>query len=152
MSQLYCKFCDQTKDEEEFSRKAASKTGRQSRCKECHNKYVREAWYPNNRKRQQQSSKKWKEQNREHVKEVRLANFVRNAPYLESIEQAKELYGRKVCEICGRIPDGDGINNRLVIDHCHETNEVRGVLCSNCNVGIGFLLDDPEIVRKVLNT
>lgn len=25
------------------------------------------------------------------------------------------------------------------IDHCHDSGKIRGLLCSNCNVGIGYL-------------
>jgi len=35
----------------------------------------------------------------------------------------------------------------LVVDHCHVTGEVRGLLCQFCNVALGNLQDDPEIVR-----
>lgn len=34
------------------------------------------------------------------------------------------------------------------IDHNHETGEVRGLLCSRCNKGIGSLRDDPEVLQK----
>jgi hypothetical protein len=27
------------------------------------------------------------------------------------------------------------------VDHCHTTGKIRGVLCGNCNVGIGHLKD-----------
>lgn len=46
------------------------------------------------------------------------------------------------CAIC-RKPPG---RLRLAVDHDHSTNSVRGLLCSNCNRGIGHLQDDPEIV------
>lgn len=29
------------------------------------------------------------------------------------------------------------------MDHNHETNQVRGILCSNCNVGLGYFKDEP---------
>lgn len=44
------------------------------------------------------------------------------------------------CAICGTDEPGAG-NRRLAIDHDHETGEVRGLLCSNCNMGMGQLGD-----------
>ena len=32
------------------------------------------------------------------------------------------------------------------VDHCHETGEIRGVLCHNCNRGIGYLKHDTQII------
>lgn len=43
-----------------------------------------------------------------------------------------------VCAICYK---GNG-RKRLVIDHDHETGQVRGLLCSLCNTGIGMMKDD----------
>lgn len=35
-----------------------------------------------------------------------------------------------------------------VVDHCHETGRVRGLLCSNCNTGIGLLRDSAENMQR----
>lgn len=37
------------------------------------------------------------------------------------------------------------------VDHCHQTGAVRGLLCQNCNTGIGMLKDSPERLRKALD-
>jgi hypothetical protein len=52
----------------------------------------------------------------------------------------KEQEGR--CAVCGRVTKKD-----LSIDHNHETNEVRGLLCQNCNTGIGLFKEDPRLLR-----
>lgn len=44
------------------------------------------------------------------------------------------------CAICGEEIAGRDLN----VDHCHQTETVRGILCSLCNRGIGHFKDDPE--------
>lgn len=53
-----------------------------------------------------------------------------------------------VCAICGEINPG---NKRLAVDHDHETNEVRGLLCDCCNRAIGLLRDDEHIAQRATN-
>lgn len=59
----------------------------------------------------------------------------------------KRLYDEQggKCRICGYLaPFRD--KGRLVLDHCHTTHRARGLLCSSCNVGIGALRDNAQIV------
>jgi hypothetical protein len=52
-----------------------------------------------------------------------------------------------VCKICKGPPVG---RPTLAVDHCHDTGRVRGLLCSNCNTGIGCLQEKPEIFAAAI--
>ena len=55
-----------------------------------------------------------------------------------------------VCGKCKRPPP----NHRkkfLAVDHCHKTGQVRGLLCDNCNRGIGLLGDTVESLMEAVN-
>ena len=49
------------------------------------------------------------------------------------------------CDCCGRT------DQKLCWDHCHDTEEHRGWLCSNCNQALGKLGDDIEGVLKAVD-
>jgi hypothetical protein len=46
-----------------------------------------------------------------------------------------------VCKVCKTKPKG-----RLVVDHDHATGSVRGLLCSQCNTGLGMFRDSPDLL------
>jgi len=56
------------------------------------------------------------------------------------------------CDICGSKGEKQGMGfsftDVLVIDHCHDSGHVRGLLCQHCNRSIGLLKDNAEILRK----
>lgn len=57
-----------------------------------------------------------------------------------------------VCKICS-LPETKGRgakNKRLAVDHDHKTGKVRGLLCGNCNTGIGLLKDDWKILTLAI--
>ncbi len=63
--------------------------------------------------------------------------------YVHYLELLKQQEGK--CAICKRVPDQT--EHSLGIDHCHETGVVRGLLCSNCNVGLGNFKDNGEYLE-----
>lgn len=50
------------------------------------------------------------------------------------------------CNICATHQDDQ--TSSMAVDHCHETMNVRGLLCIKCNVAIGLLKDDPLVVLE----
>jgi len=57
-------------------------------------------------------------------------------------EYQRLLHWQKgVCAICGDV-DYRG----LCIDHDHKTDKVRGLLCTRCNLMLGYSRDDPTIL------
>jgi len=53
------------------------------------------------------------------------------------------------CFICG--VHKSQLKKELFIDHNHETGQIRGLLCSNCNFMLGNAKDNIEILQKGIN-
>lgn len=49
-----------------------------------------------------------------------------------------------VCAICGI--DSITLGKELSIDHNHETQKIRGLLCNSCNTGLGFFKDSTTLL------
>ncbi len=100
-----------------------------------HKKYHKD-WYQRNKKSSDAQSKKWAHDNPEKQRIM-----MRKCRYGLSEKQQSMLAEK--CEICGS-------NVKLVIDHDHETNTMRGVLCNGCNTGLGFFKDDVDSLRQAV--
>lgn len=66
-----------------------------------------------------------------------------------STVQYEELLSKTAgrCEICDAPPLPHRFHH---IDHDHTTGAVRGVLCTDCNRGLGGFRDDPELLARAL--
>ena len=54
------------------------------------------------------------------------------------------------CAICNSTSTGRKGTKYFAVDHCHTTKKVRGLLCTRCNAGIGYMKDDVEILEKAI--
>ncbi len=85
-------------------------------------------------------STKWQKANPTKVRDSRMrARYGIEFADFERMIAAQE--GR--CLVCDEAA-------RLVIDHNHETGAIRGLLCRNCNSGIGLLGDSVELLRRAI--
>lgn len=68
-------------------------------------------------------------------------------------EKLVELQNNK-CAICGNPETANDKNKKtvraLAVDHCHNSNKVRGLLCTNCNILLGHSKDDISILKKAI--
>jgi len=49
------------------------------------------------------------------------------------------------CAICKKIIERE---DDSCVDHHHETKAIRGILCRNCNAGLGLFKDNPKSLRE----
>jgi hypothetical protein len=64
---------------------------------------------------------------------------ISRAEYERYFENAK-------CPICF-----EDERKKMVLDHCHASKKIRGVLCTNCNSVLGFAEDNPEILQAAID-
>ena len=49
-----------------------------------------------------------------------------------------------VCALCAARP-------AVAVDHDHTTGKVRGLLCHQCNIGLGHFADDHDRLQKAID-
>ena len=117
-----------------------------------------------NKEKLKKGLKKYREENKNKLKEYSKKNYLKKSCYYKN--HSKECRFKKYnitleeynimlekqnykCAICGKTKSENGKNGKsFAIDHNHETGEVRGLLCNNCNAGIGFFKDSVEITVR----
>lgn len=163
METYTCKSCHQTKPLDEFYLRQKNPPLYKTRCKECVNAYQKTYQKtPQGRELQRQRCAEWRvknldlarklsrEGNRKARKEDprRFKSYELKSHYGISLEEYEALLAKQngKCAICGATePRGAGMFH---VDHCHNSSKIRGLLCSECNMGIGKLKDDPERVLR----
>ncbi len=86
--------------------------------------------------------KQYTYKSKEYKKNIKLKSH-----YNINLEQYYEIlkYCNNKCGICGSK------DKRLVIDHYHEVGYIRGILCDNCNLGIGNFCDSFKVFQGAIN-
>jgi hypothetical protein len=123
-----CKVCGVEKNISDFY------TGRKD-CKECKNA----------------AAKQWRKDNPENVEKhlVRVRERAKERRYGITQEQFDQMLldQNNKCKICDIKFKSIKFTH---IDHCHETNRVRGLLCNECNLAIGQFNDNTDIMDNAI--
>lgn len=142
-----CSKCSCKLEDFLFSKNKNTKDGLYAWCKECVHNYntqpeirirerIREKT-PKYRVRKQKyaNEKIYNDWTREHIKFLWQEYHIVPEIYELILEDQNG-----VCAICSNPPNG----KRLCVDHNHDTDEIRGLLCDKCNQAIGLFRDNPE--------
>jgi hypothetical protein len=113
----------------------------------AHLKTYHHNWYLENKERLNKKSLDDYYANREQRIKERVI-FARKKKFGMTPEMIEEMLINQnhQCKLCGT--DKPGGRGHWHIDHNHETNKVRGLLCQKCNMGIGIFNDDSQLLYK----
>src|ERR1035438_431670 len=101
--------------------------------------------------------KAWRQKNREKSNAYARERYAKQKirPPLEGAVGAPKLSIPRVdevpaslCELCNGVPKGR--SGRTCFDHDHETGEFRGWICGRCNLVLGLVKDDTELLDKMI--
>lgn len=143
--------CREWKPLDDFYKHPKGKYGRASWCKQCQKDHIRA-------KRESQLTPEQVEIRSRRAQE-RTLELIGSTQLYDRRAKLKKKYGITIleyhellseqggrCAICGRLAEEERYG-RLHVDHCHLENRVRGLLCTNCNNGVGRFMDSPELMR-----
>lgn len=138
LTEIKCSKCKKIKHVSEFNKyadKTAPLTGWRyyAWCKVCSNEQSRK-YGTENREKRNARLKNWRKNNPGAARENDVRKRYKKLYGLtkDQVDAMKENQKNK-CFLCGREPP------RLVIDHNHDTGEVRKLLCDRCNSLIGWI-------------
>ena len=119
-------------------------SGLRSYCRKCENAQ-RYDWY--HTKGGADWHKQWRAKNPDKLARAERRHNLKKA-YGLTIDDYNLLLDKqqKRCALCRRLQSQ--FKKRFAVDHDHTTNKNRGLLCQDCNTGLGLLQDNPRLLRK----
>jgi hypothetical protein len=113
-------------------------------CRKCRSNYAVAA-HKKNPDLQRKHTREWARRERalrpDRFKEYNL----RNDYGIGLVEYNEKLTSQNhCCEICKRVMSSPHV------DHDHETEQVRDLLCRECNSALGFIRDDIAVAERLL--
>jgi hypothetical protein len=91
-------------------------------------------------------TKTWANANKEKMIRYNTKSKLKNRYGIEINQYDSMLIAQNnLCAICNQSQT----RRNLAVDHCHQTNRVRGLLCDKCNLALGMINDDLNIVESI---
>jgi hypothetical protein len=140
-----CPKCAQTLPLFSFYKDVSKKDGLTSYCKAC-SKDKRLKTYHDNAEVEKEKLTTYYNKNKDRAKHYRLSKV-----YGLDKEEYERMYDEQQgkCAICGT--HHDELKRGLFVDHCHSTEQVRGLLCQFCNTLLGMAQDNPSVLLNAVN-
>lgn len=114
-------------------------------------KEYQQQWRLKNPEKSKEYGRKWRENNPEY-QIGRQRPYHLKSKYGITEEDYNNLLKQQEgkCAICStNTPTGKW--KVFAVDHCHQTGVIRGLLCNECNRGMGLLRDSPDLLRKAVD-
>lgn len=103
----------------------------------------------------------WRRENRKdpavrakHNEDRALRHLMARYGVSADVYRAMHTAQNGLCANCGRseslVDKRTGKVRRLSVDHDHTTGKIRGLLCNDCNTGLGKLGDTVEGIKRLL--
>lgn len=125
-----------------------------------HRKQYQKEYYLKNKERLLAYRKKFYEENKEVAIE-RSVIWAKNNPEARKRNMLKSAYGLSLEKYKEMMHDQEGccfgcstphseLKRGLMVDHCHKTGKIRGLLCERCNSALGMVKDNIKIMRNLI--
>lgn len=142
-----CSVCKTTKPLISFSRKSISSEERRSSCKDCCRSKTKK-WRQDHKDVAIKHSVKWQNSNKERVKLTSQKYLLKKKFGLSIEEYNKKLDQQNgLCALCNKECKS---GRNLAVDHNHKTGKIRGLLCGNCNMGLGSFYEDKNLLSLAI--
>lgn len=135
MRRKRCSGCKVFKDESEFCKDRSRPDGLNHRCRPCNRLHVQNIA---NKQKKQFGYSEYRRRRRKY--ELSHYYGITVNEYNRLVEQQKDK-----CAICHGKPEAC-----LAVDHCHETNKIRGLLCRKCNSALGLFDNNPIHLKNAI--
>lgn len=133
-----CSVCRLSLPSDSYWKRNKSPDGLCVQCKECMRSRRSERDWQKEKLSQikKHGQEKFYEMRRQTILKHRYGMTYEDLRKMESDQEGR-------CLACMRKPD------KLHVDHCHESGEVRGLLCGPCNRALGLLKEDVDTMLRL---